>query len=375
MPRYRRGLAYGGSGPIFRKTLELEEIMDLHSTRAILIERLGQPEVLREREVRLPTLGARDVHLRVLAAGVNFADLLMRAGLYGTVPRRPYSPGFEVAGEIAAVGSEIEGWRPGDRAVALLRHGGYARDLVIPARQAFRYPASLTPVQAAAIPVVFLTAWVALFEAARARPGETALVLGAGGGVGTAAVQLAVQHGMHVFGTAGASAKRSYVVEELGAAACYDSRGSWEDDVTRAAGPRGVDVALDASGGPATAACRRLLAPLGRLVFYGLSEAMPGERRSWLRAAWAWARTARIHPLALVEPNTGVLGIHLLHLGGREQAVLTPALEEIFRRVAGGELRAVIDRTFPLDRDGAVAAHHFLHARRNLGKVVLAAGD
>ena len=343
--------------------------------RQIVIPRRGGPSVLVEREAPEPEPGPGEVRIRVRAAGVNFADLLMRAGLYGTVPRRPYSPGFEVSGEIAAVGSDVEGWRPGDRAAALLRHGGYARDVVMPARQAIPYPTSLSPVQAAAIPVVFLTARVALFEAARTRPGETALVLGAGGGVGTAAVQLAVQHGMRVFGTAGTPAKRAYVVEELGATACFDSRGDWEADVRRAAGPRGVDTALDAQGGPATTACRRLLAPLGRLVFYGLSEAMPGRRRSWLRAAWAWARTARIHPLALVEPNTGLFGIHLLHLGGREEAVLVPALKDIYGSVASGALKAVVDRTFPLDRDGAVAAHHFLHARQNLGKVVLAATD
>lgn len=341
-------------------------------TRAILIERHGPPEVLVEREVPLRDLGEEDVHLRVLAAGVNFADLLMRAGLYGTVPPRPYSPGFEVAGEIVRVGSRVEGWRAGDRAVALSRYGGYARDVVVSARNAFRYPDTLTPVQAAAIPVVFLTAWVALFEAARVRAGETALILGAGGGVGTAAVQLAVRGKLRVIGTAGAPHKRDFVVQELGAEACFDSRGDWEPEVLRLVGPRGIDCALDSVGGRATASCRRLLAPLGRLVFYGLSEAMPGARRSWLRAAGAWLRTPRFHPLSLVEPNIGVFGVHLLHLKARE-AIMGPALEEIHRGIVAGELRPVMDRVFPLDRAGAVAAHRHLHERRNLGKVVLAA--
>jgi NADPH:quinone reductase-like Zn-dependent oxidoreductase len=98
---------------------------------------------------------------------------------------------------------------------------------------------------------------------------------------------------------------------------------------------------------------------------------MPGRRRSWLRAARAWLGTARVHPPALIQPNAGVFGVHLLHLGVR-QALLSPALEEIFRAIMAGALRPVIDGTFPLDRDGAVAAHEHLHARRNLGKVVLA---
>lgn len=308
----------------------------------------------------------------MLAAGVNFADLLMRAGLYGTVPPRPYSPGFEVAGEVVRTGTGVGGWRAGDHAVALIRFGGYARDVVVPARQLFRYPAALTPVQAAAVPVVFLTAWVALLEAARARSGETALVLGAGGGVGTAAVQLAVQHGLRVIGTAGSQRKRDFVTKELGAVACFDARGAWEAEVRRLVGSRSIDVALDSVGGRATASCRRLLAPLGRLVFYGLSDAMPGGRRSWLRAGLAWLRTPRFHPLSLVEPNAGVFGVHLLHLAERE-AILRPALEEIFRSIVAGELRPIVDRVFPLDRDGAVEAHRYLHARANLGKVVLAA--
>ncbi|NIR46049.1 MAG: zinc-binding dehydrogenase [Gemmatimonadetes bacterium] len=341
------------------------------STRAILIERHGRPEVLVEREVPLREPGPAEVRLRVEAAGVNFADLAMRTGLYGTVPQRPYSPGFEVAGTVARIGSDVVGWKEDDRAVALLRYGGYAHDVVVPAANLFRYPEALSPAQAAAVPVAFLTAWVCLFEAARARAAETALVLGAGGGVGTAATQLAVRHGLRVIGTAGTEAKREFVTDRLGAAACLDSRGDWEPGVRRLVGARGVDVALDPVGGRATAACRRLLAPLGRLIFYGLSEGLPKARRSWPRAAWAWLRTPRFHPLSLVQPNVGIFGVHLLHLGWKE-TLLRGALEEIHRAIGDGELRPVLDRTFPFDRDGAVAAHEYMHARRVLGKIVLA---
>jgi NADPH:quinone reductase-like Zn-dependent oxidoreductase len=341
------------------------------STTVIRIERHGAPEVLTQRTVPLPAPGPGEVHLAVRAVGVNFGDLAMRAGLYGTVPPRPYSPGFEVAGEIVRTGADVDGWQPGDSAVALLRYGGYAHDLVIPAQQLFRYPAQLTPADAAAVPVAFLTAWVALFTAGNARPGETTLILGAGGGVGTAAVQLAVQRGLRVIGTAGTPAKRAFVSDELGATACFDSRGEWESDVRGLVGERRIDLALDPVGGAATASCRRLLAPLGRLVFYGLSDAMPGRSRQWLRAAWAWLRTPRFHPMSLIEPNIGVFGIHLLHLEHKDQATLQPALVEIFRNVAAGSLRPVVDRPFPLDREGAVAAHRYLHERRNLGKVVL----
>lgn len=346
-------------------------------TRAIRIERHGPPEALVEREIPLPAAGPGELAIRVEAAGINFADLLMRAGLYDTVPPRPYSPGFEVAGIVTAVGSgaahgDGSPWREGDPCVGLIRYGGYARDLVLPARNAFRRPAGLSAVEAAAAPVVFLTAHVCLFEAARAREGEAVLVLGAAGGVGTAAVQLAVRAGMRTIGTAGTERKRAFVVDELGAEACFDSRSDWEPRVRSLLGDRGVHVALDAVGGSATASCRRLLAPLGRLVFYGMSAAMPGGRRSWPRAAMAWLRTPRFHPLSLIQPGIGVFGVHLLHLHAREE-ILREHLERILAHVASGELRAVVDRTFPLTRDGAIEAHRYIHERRNLGKVVLEA--
>lgn len=343
------------------------------TTLAIEIPRFGSPEILQEREVPLPAPGPGEIHLRVSAAGVNFADLLQRAGLYGRVPARPYSPGFEVAGEVVEVGPQVRGWKAGDRAVALLGHGGYARDVVIPAVRAFPYPPSLTPVEAAAIPVVFLTGWVCLFETGPARPGDTVLVLGAGGGVGTAAVQLAVDRGLRVFGTAGTPHKRTFVVQDLGAEACFDSRGDWAGDLEEFLGEaRALDIALDPVGGTATSACRRLLGPLGRLVFYGMSEALPGSKRSWIKAALAKLRTPTIHPLSLLLPNQGVFGIHLLYMG-RKEHILAPALQEIYSGVVEGRWRPVLDQTFPLSRDGAVQAHRHLHHRRNLGKVVLEA--
>ncbi len=343
------------------------------TTQAVLIPRIGPPEVLVDGELPISDPGPGEVHLRVKAAGVNFADLIQRMGLYGRVPPLPYPPGFEVAGEVAAVGEAVEGWAPGDPAVALTRFGGYVRDLVLPQEQLFPYPSLLSPVEAAAVPVVFLTAWVALFETGHARPGDRVLVLGAGGGVGTAAVQLAVERGLRVFGTAGTREKRRFVTEVLGAHACFDSRGDWAGDLRSAlGGGRGLDIAMDPVGGRATDAARSLLRPLGRLVFYGMSEAVPGKRRNWIRAALARFRTGSVHPTSLIGKNQGMFGIHLLYLKEREP-LLGPALEDIYRGVVEGRWRPILDRTFPLTRRGAVEAHRYLHDRKNLGKVVLEA--
>lgn len=339
-------------------------------TRAIRIESLGPPEALVEREVELPDPGEGELHIEVHASGVNFADLLQRVGLYGTCPPRPYAPGFEVAGVVSRVGPGVQGWSEGDQVISLLRHGGYARDAIAPVKNCFPLPSAMGFVQGAAMPVVFLTAWACLFGVGRAAAGERVMVLGAAGGVGTAAVQLARANGLEVLGTAGTVAKRQYVVEELGAAACFDSRGDWADEMERWLGDRKLDIALDPVGGRGTAALRDHLAPFGRLVFFGLSEALPGQRRNWLKAAWAWLRTPRFHPAQLIQPNLSVSGVHLLHLGERED-LLRAAAQELLPRFEAGELRCVVDSTFPLDRDGAVAAHRRLHARENVGKVVL----
>jgi len=339
-------------------------------SRAIFIDRLGPPERLEERAFELPDPGPGEVHLKVLAAGVNFADLMMRIGLYGTVPPRPFSPGFEVAGQVERCGEGVTGFAVGDRVVAMKRFGGYARDVIVPVKQIFPWPGSLSPAEAAAIPVVFLTAWVCLFRSGACRARERLLVLGAGGGVGTAAVQLGVSAGLTVFGTAGNEAKRDFVRDKLGATACFNSRGDWETPLRRELSGNTIDIALDPVGGEATAACRRLLGPLGRLVVYGLSEAAPGKRKNWLRAAWAWLRTPRFHPIDLIQPNIGISGVHLLHLGANE-GVLRDGYQEMLPGFCNGDLFPVLDRTFSLSAAGAAAAHHYLHDRKNLGKVVL----
>ncbi len=339
-------------------------------TTAIRIERTGPPEAFVERQVPLREIGPTDVHLRVAAVGVNFADLMMRAGIYDTIPEGPFSPGFEVAGEVMATGSEIDTWQAGDQCVALMRYGGYAHDIVLPASDLFMYPDSFSPATAASVPVAFLTAWVCLFEAAKAEAKDSVLVLTAAGGVGTAAVQLALQRGLRVIGTAGTDRKRRFVTEELGAEACFDAYGSWEHEVRELLGDRGLDIALDARGGPATRACRRLLGPLGRLVFFGFASAVPGRTRNWLQAAKAWIQTRPLHPLSLIQANLGIFGVHLLHLG-RKETVLRKAMPEIYRLMQAGEIRPTLDRAFPLTRDGAVEAHRYIHARKNIGKVVL----
>jgi NADPH:quinone reductase-like Zn-dependent oxidoreductase len=335
--------------------------------RQAVIPRHGGPDVFEVREAPDPVPQDAEVRIRVRAAGINFADVLARLGLYPDAPRPPVVVGYEVAGHVDATGSGVTGFSPGDRVVAMTRFGGYADTVVVPAAQAFRFPDFLSDAEAAAVPVNYLTAAIALYRMAAVSPGETVLIHNAGGGVGIAATQLARLRRAVVIGTASAfkhDALRSFGVEHV-----IDYRhadvGSEVQRITRG---RGVDVILDPIGGHSFNASYRMLAPLGRLILFGLSAAAPGETRNLWRAFRAWMATPRFDPLSLINRNRGVFGLNLGHLWD-SQRQLAPLLEMLFSELHAGRLRPVVARTFPLEK--VADAHRFIQARQNIGKVVL----
>jgi NADPH:quinone reductase-like Zn-dependent oxidoreductase len=238
---------------------------------------------------------------------------------------------------------------------------------VVPGTFVFTPPDRLTDTEAAAVPVNYLTALIALYRLANIEAGETVLIHSAGGGVGIAAIQLARLRGANIIGLASASkhqALRAFGVEHV-----VDYR---TEDVTaavrRLTGGRGVDVVLDPIGGASFDMSYRLLAPLGRLVMLGVSSISRGERRNLWHAALSMMRMPRFKPLALINHNRGVFGINLAHLWD-EQAKLTAAMQLLLGELAAGRLTPVIARTFPLDQAGD--AHRFMQARQNVGKIVL----
>ena len=335
--------------------------------RQVVISRHGPPDVLEVREGPDPGPGVGEVRIRVRAAGVNFADVLARLGLYPDAPAPPCVVGYEVAGLVDGIGSSVTGFHDGDRVVALTRFGGYADVVTVPAAQVFHIPDDLSDSEAAAVPVNYLTAAVALYRMAALAPGETVLIHNAGGGVGIAAIQLARLRRATVLGTASASkhsALRSFGVEHT-----IDYRSA---DVAAAVREitkeRGVDVILDPIGGRSFLTSYRMLAPLGRLIIFGLSAAAPGERRSMLRAFTAWFTSPRFDPMSLINRNRGVFGLHIGHLW-TERSRLAPVMEMLMSELRAQRIQPVVARTFPLEK--ASEAHRFIQARQNIGKVVL----
>jgi NADPH:quinone reductase-like Zn-dependent oxidoreductase len=334
--------------------------------RSVWIVRTGPPEALEVRDGPEPAPGPGQVLVRVRASGVNFADCMARLGLYPDAPPRPCVVGYEVAGTVERLGAGVDGGlAPGQRVVALTRFGGYAEAVAVPAAQVFPLPDSMSFEEGAAIPVNYLTAVLMLRHFANVRAGDTVLVHAAAGGVGTAAIQLCRLAGATVIGTA--SAAKHAFLRDLGVAHAIDYRTEdFETEARRLTGGRGVDIVLDATG--AFRKSYRTLAPLGRLVCFGISGATTGPTPSRLAAVKRLVTLPFFHPIRLMNDNKAVIGVNLGHLWDRID-MLRREMLDLLGDCAAGRLKPHVGATFPLAE--AARAHRLLQERGNVGKVLL----
>jgi NADPH:quinone reductase-like Zn-dependent oxidoreductase len=334
--------------------------------RRVWITKAGPPEVLEVREEPDPEPSAGQVRIRVRAAGINFADLMARVGLYPDAPKIPCVVGYEVSGLVDVVGEGTTGFRPGDRVFGMPRFGGYTDTLCIDARQVFRMPESMPFEQAAALPVVYLTAHHMMLFTGNLRRRSRVVVHSAAGGVGLAAIQIAKTRECEIFGVA--SRGKHDFLRQQGVSHPIDAAGDWAAEVRAIVGPRGVDLVLDAVGGRSWTLGYDLLAPAGRLVAFGLSAAASGKKRSLLHAATQVARIKRFSPRRLMDENKSITGVNMGHLFG-ELDMLAEEFAELVTMYERGEISPHVDRAFSFSE--APLAHHYLHDRKAVGKVVL----
>ncbi|HXX69135.1 MAG TPA: medium chain dehydrogenase/reductase family protein [Polyangiaceae bacterium] len=334
--------------------------------RQVWITRTGPPEVLEVREAPDPEPSAGQVRVRVRAVGINFADLLARVGLYPDAPRPPCVVGYEVAGVVDGVGAGASGFAEGDRVLAMPKFGGYTDVLVVAASQVFKMPSRMTFEEGAALPVVYLTAHHMMIFTGALRPGSAVLVHSAAGGVGLAAIQIARSRGCTIFGTA--SASKHAFLREQGCQHPIDSAGDYVAAVREVVQDRGLDLVLDPVGGKSWREGYDLLAPCGRLVAFGLSAASSGKRRNLLHALGALLQVPKFSPMKLMDQNRTVAGTNMGHLFDRVD-LLRPQFESLIAMYEAGTIAPHVAKTFRFDE--AAAAHHFLHDRRAIGKVLL----
>ena len=333
--------------------------------RQVWIPRTGAPEVLEIREAPEPSPGPGQVRVRVEAAGVNFADLMARQGLYPDAPPLPAVVGYEVAGVIDALGEGVDSDWLDVPVVCVTRFGGYSEAVIVDLVQVARR-GDLDAVAAASIPVVGLTAWMLLMEMGRVRQGDRVLVHSAGGGVGLMALELLRWKGATAIGTA--SAGKHAFLRERGYDQLIDYRSEDFHAVLSSGEP--LDLVLDPVGGDSWRKGLDLLRPGGQLLCFGMSAVSSGNTRSVLSAIRAFLSVPwmRINPITLMNENRGVSGVNLGHMF-EERARLAGWLGELMVLVEQGVVRPHVHATVPFAE--ASEAHRMIHDRENLGKVVL----
>jgi synaptic vesicle membrane protein VAT-1 len=336
---------------------------------AIVVARHGDVSVLQLRAVPDPAPGPGEVGIRVKAAGVNFADVLARLGIYKAAPPPPFVPGIEVAGIVEAPGSPTPGFHPGDRVMAFCRFGGYAERVAVPESFAMAVPAKMTFEEAAGFPVQYLTAYHGLFQLARVSKRNTVLIHAAAGGVGTACLQLLQTVGSRVFATVGDEAKVQVVRSTSPAArVVVYTEEDFAAVIRRETDGRGVDVVMDSVGGDVFRKSWDLLAPAGRHVLFGAAAAVRPGAIARLGAAWRLRKMLAVSPLTMIEKNRTLAAFNLYHLAERAD-LMQDATGALFRLYQEGAIRPRIGLVLPLDQ--AAEAHRLLQSRRTTGKVIL----
>jgi NADPH:quinone reductase len=326
----------------------------MDAMKAVEISTPGGPDVLRMVDRPMPTPGADDVLVRVVAAGVNYPDTVQRRGKYAPPPGASDIPGLEIAGVIVSLGDRVTQWQIGDRVCALVTGGGYAEYCIAPAAQCLPIPAGLDFIAAATLPETFFTVWTNVFDRGRLRANDTFLVHGGSGGIGTTAVQLAHAFGARVFATAG-TAEKCRACETLGAARAVNYR---EEDfvavLKQETDDRGVDLILDTIGGDYTPRNLDLLALDGRLV----------------QIAYRKSPQAAVDLSVVMRKRLTLTGSLLRPRSVAEKGAIAAALREhvwpLFERQ---RVRPIVHATFSLDQ--AADAHRLMEASEHIGKLAL----
>ena len=331
-----------------------------HTRREIAIEKFGAASTLAVRERPAPSRGDDEVTIAVKYSGINFADIQMRLGFYPDAPKRPFIPGYEVSGHVAAVGKNVKDLREGDEVVAGTFFGGYASEITVPAHQVFPLPGNTDLAQGAAIPVNFFTAQLALFEMGRVRAGDRVLIECATGGVGTLAIQMANHIGAEVVGLTTSDRKLDYI-RELGATAYT------RDEFSRDPAIDGFDFILNASGGAEIKPQLARLQMTGRMVCIGLSSGVRDGKRNLLRMGLAALRMPRLSVIKMFDSNIGVFALNALHV--LEDPTWVARLTRSIATVEEMNLAPHVGKIFPAE--DVSGAHEYLQTRQALGKVLL----
>lgn len=338
----------------------------------ILIRKPGGHERLEWVEEADPTAQSDQIDVAVRAAGVNYADIMIRMGLYASAKELhgyPICPGFEFAGQVL---TDQGKFKIGDRVFGARLFGSYATRVQAPAEQLYRTPTNWSDAQAAGFPTVFLTAWFAFHELARPRPGEIVLIHSAAGGVGMALLQLAKAHGCRVVAVIGNKKKADQISGYQPDHILLRDAQLWQK--TKSIAPNGFSAIFDANGADSLRQGWQQLASPGRLVVYGFHTMLQAgrDRPSWPKLIWTWLRTPRFSPLDFTGPAKSLMGFNLSYLTERYD-LLIPAMNELMKLVEAGSIQPLAVTCFPMQH--AAQAHAAMESGQSTGKLILTTGN
>jgi len=342
--------------------------------KKIVIERPGGYRRLQIREFENPAPGNNEVLVEISAAGVNFADIFIRLGLYKSAKEFvgwPITPGFEFSGRVLKCGPDVTDLNQGDRVFGLTLFGAYATHLCVPRDQVFSIAqdSKFSPDQWAAFPAVFLTAYHGLFQNFALRPGMKILIHSAAGGVGGALLQLGKIADCRMTGVVGATHKINTALE-CGADQVIDKS---KEDLwarVREIAPDGFDVVFDANGPATLKQSYRHLAPAGKLVAYGFHSMLSthGGVANYLKLIWQYLRVPRWNPLNMTQENKSLIAFNLSFLFHRKD-LLQESMRDLVKWVAEGKIKAPALQPFPFEK--AADAHRALESGTTVGKLIL----
>jgi synaptic vesicle membrane protein VAT-1 len=339
----------------------------------VVIHSPGGYEKLRLEEHDDPQPSEFEVCIDVHFAGVNYADSLVRRGVYESAKKYvgwPITPGFEVSGVVSKVGKAVSQFQPGDQVLAFTRFNGYSSLLVVHETQVIGLPASFSIEQGAAFPATYMTAFYSLFQIFKLPPSSLLLIHSAAGGVGSALTILAKIAGHHVVGVVGQAQKLEYA-KDLGADFVYDKSSpdfTWKSIFQDH--PQGFDAAYDANGYTTLRVSYDCLRETGKLVAYGSHSLLPreGGKVDYLKAIWGLLRTPRFNPLNLISDNKSIIGFNLSFLF-EQKSLIHETLEGLSQKIQGGKLTPPQVKMFPVE--DVAKAHSHIESGSSIGKIVL----
>jgi synaptic vesicle membrane protein VAT-1 len=335
--------------------------------KKIIISKYGAPEVLQVRDTEIPIPKSGEILIKNYFSGVNFSEVMARMKLYPGAPKPPCTLGGECSGVIESIGENVNGFSIGQRVMAFSRFKSYASHVCTPQEMVMPLPEEFSLEQGAAFPVTYITAYQMLFDLGNLRSGDTILIHGAGGGVGTAAIQIAKSLDVKIIGTA--SKWKHPQLIKMGVDYCIDYQN--EDvfkQVESFTSSKGVDIIIDPVGAKNWKMSYKCLGIMGKLIIFGDQDLVTGFKLNPISALKELWSMPKYKPMSLMSANKSIMGYHLGRMQGAEEKIKRSilALEKLAK---DGHISPIIDKVFTYT--DSPSAHQYMQERKNFGKILI----